>query len=193
LLLHVVDASHPQAREQIKAVEVVLEEIGATGKATVIALNKTDKLAGTKPESGDVSRVTSRGGETHAASGDAAYNDVAGTLTEHEAINLHDGGESDRVLEKFLREYPRAVPISAKTGGNLRELLDEVSNQLADRRVNVTLSIPSHRAKTIALVYRSGYVTAREVGDDGNVVLAAQIPKVLAGELTPFLVETMAK
>jgi hypothetical protein len=43
------------------------------------------------------------------------------------------------------------------------------------------------------LVYRSGYVTAREVGDDGNVVLAAQIPKVLAGELTPFLVETMAK
>jgi GTP-binding protein HflX len=143
LLLHVVDVSHPQAYDQIKAVDVVLEEIGATGKPTVIALNKRDKLEPDSP-----------------------------------------------TLVKFLREFPNAVPIAAKTGDNLGELLDEITNRLADRRVKVTLSIPPHRAKTIALLYRSGHVTAREVGDDGNVVLTAQIPKVLAGELTPFIVET---
>jgi len=68
------------------------------------------------------------------------------------------------------------------------ELFDEIANRLKDRRVNVTLSIPHDRAKTIALVYRSGYVTGREM-ENGNVVLKAQIPKVLAGELTPYVVD----
>lgn len=46
LLLHVVDVSHPQADEQIQAVETVLEEIGASGKPTLIVLNKVDQLNG---------------------------------------------------------------------------------------------------------------------------------------------------
>jgi GTP-binding protein HflX len=44
LLLHVVDASHPQAGEQIQAVNAVLEEIGADGKPTLMIFNKTDRL-----------------------------------------------------------------------------------------------------------------------------------------------------
>ena len=141
LLLHVVDASHPQAQEQAKAVEIVLKEIEAWGKPTVVALNKIDKL---------------------------------------------EGGTT--LMEKFQREFDHAVPISAKTRENLPNLLDEMANRLKDRRVNVKLSIPHDRAKTIALVYRSGYVTGREM-EDGNVVLTAQIPKVLAGELTPYVVD----
>ena len=45
LLLHVVDVSHPQADEQILAVNAVLEEIGAAGKPTLMVFNKTDRLA----------------------------------------------------------------------------------------------------------------------------------------------------
>lgn len=45
LLLHVVDASHPDAEAQIQAVNAVLREIGADGKPTVMALNKLDQLA----------------------------------------------------------------------------------------------------------------------------------------------------
>jgi GTP-binding protein HflX len=141
LLLHVVDVSHPQAREQIEAVEIVLKEIDAWGKPTVVALNKIDKL-------------------------------------ENDAT----------VLEKFRREFDHSVPISATKRTNFDELFDEIANRLKDRRVNVKLSIPHDRAKTIALVYRSGYVTAREM-ENGNVVLTAQIPKVLAGELTPYVVD----
>jgi GTP-binding protein HflX len=44
LLLHVVDISHPQAEEQILAVNAVLEEIGAAGKPTLMVFNKTDRL-----------------------------------------------------------------------------------------------------------------------------------------------------
>jgi GTP-binding protein HflX len=140
LLLHVVDVSHPQAREQIKAVDVVLREIGAGDKPMVIALNKMDRIADDSP-----------------------------------------------TWEGFRRDWPNAVAISAKHGQNLGSLLDEIGNRLADRRVTVTLAIPHSRSKTIALVYRSGFVTARQEEGD-KVILEAQIPKVLAGELSPYVV-----
>jgi GTP-binding protein HflX len=44
LLLHVVDASHPDAEPQIDAVERVLEEIGAGHKRTLLVLNKADRI-----------------------------------------------------------------------------------------------------------------------------------------------------
>lgn len=44
LLLHVVDLSHPQAEEQILAVNAVLEEIGAVGKTTLMVFNKIDRF-----------------------------------------------------------------------------------------------------------------------------------------------------
>ncbi len=44
LLLHVVDASHPDSGPQIDAVERVLEEIGAGGKRTLLVLNKADRI-----------------------------------------------------------------------------------------------------------------------------------------------------
>ena len=39
LLLHVVDASHPQAEEQIQSVNDVLKEIGAEGKPTLMRID----------------------------------------------------------------------------------------------------------------------------------------------------------
>jgi len=48
LLLHVVDVSHPQAREQIQAVDAVLSEIGAEGKPTLMVFNKIDQLNGSR-------------------------------------------------------------------------------------------------------------------------------------------------
>jgi GTP-binding protein HflX len=49
LLLHVVDISHPQAEEQIAAVDAVLKEIGADEKSTLMIFNKVDRL---EPEGG---------------------------------------------------------------------------------------------------------------------------------------------
>jgi GTP-binding protein HflX len=44
LLVHVVDVSHPQAEEQILAVNGVLDEIGAQGKPTLMVFNKIDRF-----------------------------------------------------------------------------------------------------------------------------------------------------
>ena len=46
LLLHVVDISHPQAEEQIDAVNTVLMEIGAAEKPVLMILNKIDQSNG---------------------------------------------------------------------------------------------------------------------------------------------------
>jgi GTPase len=43
-LIHVVDASHPQAQQQRDAVETVLRELGAADKPTVTVFNKSDRL-----------------------------------------------------------------------------------------------------------------------------------------------------
>ena len=44
LLLHVLDATHPQVVRQAAAVHETLAQIGAAGKTTISALNKTDLL-----------------------------------------------------------------------------------------------------------------------------------------------------
>lgn len=46
LLLHVVDISHPQAEEQIDAVNAVLVEIGAAEKPVLMVFNKIDRSNG---------------------------------------------------------------------------------------------------------------------------------------------------
>jgi len=49
LLVHVVDISHPQAAEQIDAVNDVLMEIGAGEKPVMMVFNKIDRLSGGVP------------------------------------------------------------------------------------------------------------------------------------------------
>ena len=49
LLLHVADISHPQAEEQIQAVNAVLAEIGAGEKPTIMIFNKMDRLDNNGP------------------------------------------------------------------------------------------------------------------------------------------------
>jgi GTP-binding protein HflX len=44
LLLHVVDATHPNARQQAETVEEALTELNAHGRPILVALNKIDKL-----------------------------------------------------------------------------------------------------------------------------------------------------
>lgn len=81
ILLHVVDATHPNAKEQIEAVEDTLAELGVDHLPIVIALNKIDLLAASNPnlESSDlnhpavlVSALTGQGIDTLLAAVEAA-------------------------------------------------------------------------------------------------------------------------
>ncbi len=48
LILHVIDCSHPQVEQQIDAVNVVLQEIGAEEKPVLCVLNKMDAEEGAR-------------------------------------------------------------------------------------------------------------------------------------------------
>jgi GTP-binding protein HflX len=45
LLLHVEDAGHPRAREQMRAVEELLRDLGVGDRPVLLALNKSDRVA----------------------------------------------------------------------------------------------------------------------------------------------------
>ncbi|MEI6034320.1 MAG: GTPase HflX [Verrucomicrobiae bacterium] len=45
LLVHIVDLSHPQYRDQMSAVDAALAELDAGGKQTILVFNKTDLVA----------------------------------------------------------------------------------------------------------------------------------------------------
>lgn len=69
LLLHVTDATHPQLKEQILAVEKILEELDLLDKPRLLLLNKWDKVSKKKqfllenqyPEALKVSALTKEG------------------------------------------------------------------------------------------------------------------------------------
>jgi len=85
LLLHILDITHPNMREQSHVVEKTLCELGAVGKPMVIALNKID-LLGADP----LSRLVSDG-TTDSAELD--FNCVA--------ISAKEGIGIDRLLERI--------------------------------------------------------------------------------------------
>ncbi|HEX7568879.1 MAG TPA: GTPase HflX [Verrucomicrobiae bacterium] len=90
LLLHVVDVSHPQAEEQIAAVNAVLAEIGAAGKPTLMVFNKIDQLNGTQEA---LSRFTEK--HPHAVAISAANGDGIPAL-------LAELGTQLRPVREFL-------------------------------------------------------------------------------------------
>ncbi len=85
LLVHVVDVSHPQVNEQLAAVEVVLDEIHASGKPTVIALNKIDRLSNS---SGTLDRYCNK--FPHAVPISARQGDNLDALRQEIANTLRD-------------------------------------------------------------------------------------------------------
>lgn len=92
LLLHVVDASNPQAAEHIRAVNAVLAELGCDKKATLLVLNKIDKLAGRGPlhlltaEHPRAVAVSGLTGEGVEALEDAVMNALAADFAEAEVV-----------------------------------------------------------------------------------------------------------
>lgn len=58
LLIHVVDISHPDYEEQIRAVNKTLEEIGASDKPTILVFNKIDAYTYIQKEEDDLTPMT---------------------------------------------------------------------------------------------------------------------------------------
>ncbi|MBM3983139.1 MAG: GTPase HflX [Planctomycetes bacterium] len=111
LLLHVVDASSPQAEDHIKAVVAVLKELDCADKPTLLVLNKIDKLQDRSllavleahhPRAVAVSGLT---GEGVAALEDAVMDALAEEFAEAEIVTDSGNGRVLAFLNAHAEVY----------------------------------------------------------------------------------------
>jgi len=115
LLLHVVDASNPEYMSQIEAVNIVLKEIDADGKNTIIVLNKIDKA-----DNADLSNFTDiscvKISARERANFDALYDEIekkfASFVDEYELAVPVENGK----LISFLKGYSRILKEKVSEG-----------------------------------------------------------------------------
>lgn len=132
LLLHVVDVSHPEAEEQIEAVDAVLREIGAAGKSTIMVLNKVDKLAGN-----GTGTMLKRLEEKHPHS-------VAVSATTGEGVTelLHEIGTQLRPKREFLEV--RVPHEQAAVIARLHKVGQVIERKYTGKTAKFKVRIPPH-------------------------------------------------
>ncbi|MCG6156821.1 GTPase HflX [Rubinisphaera margarita] len=121
LLLHVVDASNPDAMKHIETVESVLEEIGAGKKRTILVLNKVDRVPG--------------------------HEQFFGDTDGHPTEPIEDRSWYDIVRHKFRD----AISVSAVTGEGLTALRQAVIDELSRKfsTVDITASVSDGKLPAI--------------------------------------------
>lgn len=134
LLLHVVDASHPDPEGQISTVRGVVREIeGASDIAELLVLNKVDVA---DPD----------------------------------------------VVDRLLRREPGAVPISARTGAGLDDLVERIAAGLPRPREVVEVVLPYQRGDLVSRVHSGGEILS-EVHTGEGTALRVRVDPDLAAEL----------
>ena len=162
-MLHVIDATHPDAVRQAETVERVLDELGLSDRPMVVAANKVDRLTGATANSLD------------------AKEDGDGTAPA--ALRR---AASSPAVERLRDLYPDLVPISARTGWGLEALAEAIDGELAARLVPVVALIPYAAGDVLSLVHGHGVVEQEEFGERGTRVVA-KVPPYLIGSLRPYL------
>ena len=135
LLIHVVDVSHPHFRHLCESVEVVLKELEAFDKSTIIVLNKIDQLTDTQ------------------------------------------------WLGEFQKNFDHVVCLSAKTGDNISQLVNEISKMLTSLIVEINVEIPIGRMDLVNLVHEEGEVLSIKYYAE-TINIRAAVPKHIAGQFT---------
>ena len=73
-------------------------------------------------------------------------------------------------LLETLPQWPGAIPISAKTGAGLEELLDQIKKQILGVQRKLRVTIPYAQGAVLSMLHGSGAVLSEEYGDTGMIV-----------------------
>ncbi|HEX8598700.1 MAG TPA: GTPase HflX [Chloroflexia bacterium] len=158
ILLHVVDLTHPNAEEQAATVDRVLGELGITDKPTITALNKIDRLF---PELSGNGRVDGKPDGNDGAA--EASLDVAN-------ISARISGE--------MELGPNFVPVSARRGWGLNELLERIQQTLSDTLVAMRVLIPYNESELVSRFHERGIINTEEHTGTGTLI-DGRLPKRL--------------
>ena len=161
VLLHVVDATHPNRHEQIQAVGQTLDELEIGEKPVVTALNKIDKLT---PE--EIEALT------------------AEAVPDGEPV---DGEPVDG--EAASGAYPNPVPVAAAKGIGLDRLLTTLQEVLEGRadRVRLEVSVPYAAGELVRLFHQRGVVEHEAYTPEGTE-LRGTLPRRYAAQFERYTV-----
>jgi GTP-binding protein HflX len=143
LLLHVVDASSPDAAAQVEIVNKVLEKLGCHEKPCWLVLNKWDAVP---PERTVEARVLhSLAQRGHA--GAAAVVAVVAEAAEDAA--------------------PRSLEVSARFGHGLERLREGVLDHVQRQEAALTIEVPHNRPEVISFLREHARIVATEYSNEG--------------------------
>jgi GTP-binding protein HflX len=134
ILLHIVDVSHPLFSDHIRVVNETLEEIGASGKPTVMVYNKIDLL-------GDRSILGQlvRNGE-HAVCVSATRS-INRSGLEEKIIDLLEMNVSEQTIRLGHNDYPLIARI--------HEIAEIVEKRYEDDQILLRFRMNSRSAETM--------------------------------------------
>lgn len=101
-------------------------------------------------------------------------------------FNKIDRVENREAVTAAMSRFPNSVAISAATGENLQEFVDELQNQLSAWRLRQHFRIPQSDSAALAELHRVGHVIdIRYEGDDALV--SAHIPPAMEARFARFI------
>lgn len=164
VLVHVVDSSleWELLSSQIMAVENVLQQIGAEGKPTIVALNKIDILESQMAERLSAGGVRKEEDEEVASVGDLV--DKVSEFTGYECVG-----------------------ISARTGAGCDEVGVLLEETMREVLLPVEALVPYSRGELVAAVHEQGSCEFEDFTADGTHLIA-RAPHSLAARLREFAV-----
>ena len=165
LLLHVLDATHPNAREQARAVEEALKEIGAGNKPMVIALNKMDRVTLAPHASAGVAS-----GAKQSPRRDLEIASSQDPLLATLAPPARAGVTQPSVTQDEFERDGNAVRISALKGQGLEELLPLIEKNIADEMIELRVRIPYSANELAALFHQRGIISREEFAEEGTII-----------------------
>lgn len=102
------------------------------------------------------------------------------------ALNKVDRLADPGIARTLTREYPNAVPISAKTGQGIDDLLRAVARMLSEQWIAVVANIPYTQGEIVALFHERGVVEHEEHQGTGTRIVG-RIPRWLLASVRPYL------
>jgi GTP-binding protein HflX len=105
----------------------------------------------------------------------------AGHIPTVTALNKIDRLSRPEVARETVRQYSKAVAISARKGIGLPELLDLVKKELYETYTPILVRLPYQQGGLISLFHEAGQVEHIE-HERGGVVMQGKIPGRLAAQ-----------
>jgi GTP-binding protein HflX len=100
-------------------------------------------------------------------------------------FNKIDNLPNRELADSFVSRFPGSVPISARTGEGVNNLVQGLEHALASWRLRSRFRIPANESALIAEIHRVGHVL--ELRYEGNdAVVVAHVPPDLAQKLERY-------